>query len=296
MRQFRNSLFLFISIPLVISVVIFCVTRNYLYNSYLLSTDKTTIIIGDSHTECSLNDSIINNSINISQSSNHYMYAYAKLRRYLSVNPTIDTVVVSYNCYSISSAIDSWYFTDYQLNGRLKPHIFFLNAQEFALVFWNNPKATINAFFKSVEKSAKLIIKSIKGDKVPVGDLDFGGFLYLDRYKLVDDININAESDKVCKINICDLQKEYLLKIKHLCEQESKVLILFDSPLYKKRQYINAGYFSTQDSLRKAEFGNVVYLDYSNFQLPDSCFSDISHLNYKGAEIISEYISKKGFK
>jgi hypothetical protein len=32
-------------------------------------------------------------------------------------------------------------------------------------------------------------------------------------------------------------------------------------------------------------------LDLSRFILPDSCFADINHLNYKGAKIFSEYLN-----
>jgi hypothetical protein len=34
-------------------------------------------------------------------------------------------------------------------------------------------------------------------------------------------------------------------------------------------------------------------MDYSTFQLPDSCYGDVTHLNYRGARIFSQYLQER---
>ncbi|MDR0371726.1 MAG: hypothetical protein LBH80_07760, partial [Prevotellaceae bacterium] len=38
---------------------------------------------------------------------------------------------------------------------------------------------------------------------------------------------------------------------------------------------------------------DVKYMDYSTFQLPDSCYGDVTHLNYRGARIFSQYLQER---
>jgi hypothetical protein len=38
---------------------------------------------------------------------------------------------------------------------------------------------------------------------------------------------------------------------------------------------------------------DVRYMDYSVFPLPDSCYGDIGHLNYRGARIFSQYLQER---
>ncbi|MDR2414458.1 MAG: hypothetical protein LBD64_05695, partial [Odoribacteraceae bacterium] len=85
------------------------------------------------------------------------------------------------------------------------------------------------------------------------------------------------------------LQKEYLLKIVDLCRSRNVELILINTPTYKPEKYGNL------DKLRayyNTYLPGVKYMDYSAFPLPDSCYGDISHLNYKGAEVFSKYLQE----
>jgi hypothetical protein len=36
----------------------------------------------------------------------------------------------------------------------------------------------------------------------------------------------------------------------------------------------------------------VKLIDYTTMYLPDSCYADIEHLNYRGAEVFSSYLKK----
>jgi hypothetical protein len=55
------------------------------------------------------------------------------------------------------------------------------------------------------------------------------------------------------------------------------------------------------DPVKSKEFRDtylpgIKYVDYSAFPLPDSCYGDAVHLNYKGAEIFSKYLQENFVK
>ena len=53
---------------------------------YKFKEKKNILIVGNSHTECSVNDSIISNSVNLSQSASSYFYSYMKIREFTKYN------------------------------------------------------------------------------------------------------------------------------------------------------------------------------------------------------------------
>ena len=40
-------------------------------------------------------------------------------------------------------------------------------------------------------------------------------------------------------------------------------------------------------------YSNIKFYDFKDMELPDSCFGDLDHLNYKGAKVFSEYLEKE---
>jgi hypothetical protein len=95
------------------------------------------------------------------------------------------------------------------------------------------------------------------------------------------------ENKEMTKNEYSEYQLEYLLKIIELCNNKDVELILFNSPTYNSKKYgdlsLLADYYNTY-------FSNITYLDFSSFVLPDYGYGDIGHLNFKGAEIFSQYL------
>ena len=105
MRVFfkNNVLFLFLLTILILSFNIGSnlIIRNFY--SYNIAKDKNILILGDSHTEVSLNDSIISNSINFSLGTSSYFHSYIKLKYILSNNEHIDTLILGYSFNSLTN-------------------------------------------------------------------------------------------------------------------------------------------------------------------------------------------------
>jgi hypothetical protein len=66
-------------------------------------------------------------------------------------------------------------------------------------------------------------------------------------------------------------------------------LILINTPVYKPEIYES---IDKLNDFYDTYLSGVKYLDYSAFPLPDSCYGDIGHLNYKGAQIFSKYLQE----
>jgi hypothetical protein len=251
--------------------------------SFKLPPDKHILIVGDSHTECAINEEIYSPAaVNISQSASAYIYSYCKIRKFLNENARIDTILLSF--HRISSD-DSWIFEEKHLIAKVPSHFTLFDKNDIA-AFANNKMSFIKAVFHPVNRIAlKYIIK--RGD-ISYKDLNIGGYQKLNRDKLQADIDRHqkeADGKQPQGISLC--QKEYLLKIVDLCKSRGVELILINPPTYKPELY---GDIDKVNDYLNTYLPGVTYLDYSAFPLPNECYGDIGHLNYKGAEIFSTHL------
>jgi hypothetical protein len=287
MKKFLFKILIFFILNLVIlilllSTVYFIVSSS----SFKVSKEKNMLIVGDSHTECAIDDSIFSHSINISQSGTAYLYSYIKLRKFLNENQHIDTVLISFHGGSIQKSIDEWVLSDTRILTHIPNYVSLLQIKEL-LLFINKP-SFYSAVIKMPVKHIRGILKFVIKRTLTYKDLYIGGYLKLDRDKLQRAIEL--EENREMTINeYSEYQLEYLFKIIELCNNKGVELILFNSPTYNPEKYGNlpllANYYNTY-------FSDITYLDFSAFVLPDYGYGDIGHLNFKGAEIFSQYLEK----
>jgi hypothetical protein len=256
--------------------------------SFKLPPDKHIIVIGDSHTECAIDDGIFLNSVNISQSASAYLYSYCKLKKFLSENAHIDTVLLSFHYAVLTDSVDRWIFEPKYMVSRIPCHLTLLGKEDI-VIFANIDRIVL--FIKSVFNPSfgfflKFIIKT--GD-TSYEDLNIGSYLKLDRNRLEKDVALREESMEEEKANISLYQSEYLLKIVDLCKFKNVELILINTPVYKPEIYGNV---NKLNDFYDTYLSGIKYLDYSAFPLPDSCYGDIGHLNHKGAKIFSTYLQE----
>jgi hypothetical protein len=133
-----------------------------------------------------------------------------------------------------------------------------------------------------------MITKFITNGNVSYTDIEAGRYWKLSRDKLQEDI---ARSDEhvITRIGFSPYPRKYLLKIADLCKSKDVTLILINVPIYKPEIYGNT---DDVDAFFNTYLQGTIYADYSAFSLPDSCRGDIGHLNYKGAELFSQYLQE----
>lgn len=285
MRQFLvNLVKFFIVFSIAMTLLLLCTLYICSFISFKIPHEKNIIVIGDSHTECAINDNIFSRSINISQSGDAYLYSYLKLREFLRINPHVNKVILSFHRGSIDKSRDNWITGEKYIKAKVPKYISLFNKEEY--FFMMKEKAFYSAAIKFPIYSIKVILKYITKKEAFFSDLYIGGFLSLDRDKLNKDVELeeNTETDKN-EYSLYELNN--LHKIVELCKQYNVELIFFNSPIYASEKYGKKESLSYYYNLY---FPSIKYLDFSDFNLPLYGYGDITHLNYKGAEIFSTYL------
>src|ERR1700739_5113385 len=117
MNTFYKKILLFISIPLILVIMLFCFLyyfNHQLLNRYKINSKVNALIIGDSRMAYAFNYELLTNAINISQTSEGYLYSFPLLQGILKSNPQIKTVILGCSYSNISSYYD---------NNMFVPHI-----------------------------------------------------------------------------------------------------------------------------------------------------------------------------
>lgn len=272
--------------------LIFWSARSLIRSSVFDGGDgRNILVVGDSHTECAIDDNIFSRSVNISLSATSYAVSFLKIKRMIQDNPRIDTVLLSFHSNSLSPDAESWNKGDI-INEHLAILVF---LSEFKDIY---PLVRNVDFYFAFAKATftphilKMLAKRFRGQVESIKSVPVGGYKRLDRDKLRIDIDQlgNNDPERVV-MDTSSLQYHYLQRTILLCNQAEVKLILINCPIYKVDRYMERVRF---DSLRTALFPGVDYLDFSAFPLPDRCYGDITHLNYRGAEIFSTYLQTHG--
>lgn len=240
------------------------------YKGLKLDTEKSILIVGNSQTECAVNDSICTNIFNFSKSSETSPISYVKIRQILNDNPKIDTIMIGFNPLYVNNNADYWLYSR-QHFAEIAP---FWSFDDFINFPFNLQNFGLRSFRAFLLTSNKLN--------------DLGGYQYIIRDKLHTDIKrreTQAETTESTSPSGNKMSLLYINKIISLCKQKNIKLIFINTPTYQASKY-----FDTQDFYRlyNDNFATIEFWDYIDMQLPDSCFGDINHLNHRGAKIFSE--------
>ena len=254
--------------------------------------DVSVIFAGNSYVECAVNDRLIERTINIAQSGEAYLYSYAKIKAILEHNCQIRTVYIGFSFGDLLIEKEkSWVFSSEFITEKIQYYNYLLDRSEKSLIIKSNPIAYLSGLTKSVNNNLQSFVISYFYKDFDRSIKNFGGYKHLVRDKLIQDTELNLYKAQPVEKSL--VQEEYLKMISELCRQHSVNLILFCTPKYKS---YNA---NIDDNIRQIwlQVRNSLPLDsladYSAFILPDNCYGDLTHLNYKGAEVFSSYLNEK---
>ncbi|KAA6326198.1 hypothetical protein EZS27_024668 [termite gut metagenome] len=269
MKKFLFKIFTFLIILIIISTFIWIF--NYT-NEPIIEIKEKILILGDSHTECAINDTIFTNSYNYSQSSEPFIYSYVKLINIASASK-IDTLIISVSPVSIGGKGE-------RLHIKTNKLLYRFPWEDLMFLFHHNPLA--------IGYSSNIFDIRANANNV-------GGYLYLDRFKLQKDLALR----KTKTLDPCiphEAQLLYLDKIVTYCRSKSIQLIFINTPMYHAERFYNMNNFY---KVIEEKYNDVTFWDYGNYVLPDSCYGDVGHLNYIGAKefsiMLQEKVRKKKF-
>jgi hypothetical protein len=208
------------------------------------------------------------------------------LKKFLEENRQVDTILFSFWGNTVRADRDDTWLFGKVIEYKIPKHIPFMEKEDIA-VFSKKKKSFI---YSVLHPRYQFLIKVLMGKPLSYKLLPLGGYNSLHRNKLQEDIEYGDKEANRVDDSISVYQKTYLLKIAELCKSKSVELILMSTPTYKPDTYRKN---EVANDFHDAYMPDVKYMDYSAFPLPDSCYGDIGHLNYRGARIFSQHLQER---
>ena len=288
MKIFVRKLFYFLSLSAMITlIVVFIMYKSFNHReAFKLDKRITNVIMGHSHSQCALDDSLITNFKNFSESGESYFYTYIKLKKVLQYNPQIKNVFIEYSNNQIDKIMDEWTWGDNYLLSKFPEYSTFMNLPDLSILFLHNPRSFSEALSISFKQDVFNFIKPRK-EREP----NLGGYLYLKRFKTDSLINALKNGKSITPtFAISRVNIRYLKKIVSVCSLARVHIYFIRSPL--NSFYPELRNEVAYKEILKNQFSNIDYLDFKDFPLSNDEFGDLEHLNYKGARVFSRYFNQ----
>jgi hypothetical protein len=302
MKVFLIRLLRFSVFSIIISAsLFFIILAAYLYriNKLKLDDNIDTLILGDSQPQTAINDSLLKNSVNYSNNSEHYLLSYNVLELIVKNNPQIKNLILGCSFHNISAFYEKCLYNEGNkanaISNMLCSRYFsMLDNKSKLLMIENNFPGVIKSFHQIVWN----MVSSFTGNYSNYQDYAFVGKYYPGIKRTLNDEILKAsitwhfysDTTETEVEDFSPLQIEYLKKIISFCKENNIRVFLLNTPVhedYLKRippKFIT-GYYSLMKELEAQ--GNITLLDYPDYKLPDEYFGDCNHLNREGASVFT---------
>jgi hypothetical protein len=288
MKVFLRSLFLFVILFIAITAVLVGTSSWYMNRTpFRIEEYKNILVLGDSHTECAIDDNFFKRSANYSKSAMPYLFSYGALKKLLADNPHIDTVLLSFHYASLLYAREQqWLFDESLIFTRIPVYLPYLDPSDLKLYAFNGE--FYKAMLETPRSSYNYYMHKKEGRDLNWRRDRIGQFYPLPDFKLQEDIKTRKPYETLNKKEKLSLiQLKYIRKIAQLCKARGVTLVLINTPVYDWKKYTN---YTEFEKNRKKYLGDQLFLNYASFTSRDSNYADISHLNKYGAREFSIYL------
>ncbi len=271
----------------------------------ILNKGTAILILGDSHTQCALNDSIMPETMNLSSSADLYFHSYLKLRNILMFNK-IRTLVLSYDYTSFWPGIEDQFFYAGNFDFKLKSYESIMNISDIEQVVINKPTSLnhLMGFFfgeaRDQEKSA--LSFSLHGQMNEIDSISrYGGYCSFKKScdqkvlkNRVDNLKQKGMPDVRQSLKRSNFQLTYLVKIYDLCRVQGIHLVLLNTPVspefYPLQGVSKKSCVSFMRDIRSQFLPQAEYLDFTDYSMTPESYCDVEHLNGKGAIVLSRKV------
>ncbi len=269
-------------------VALICLTPYYMLRNTSFKEDekKHILILGNSMTECAIDDKIFSQAINLSLSGDATPFSYFKLKKAVHSNPNIDTVILAYSG-GLNKFSDNKWAQGFVLNSKMWTYSILIESFDDVRLLSED----INLFIGIIRSplyQLKNCVKKLTNPEFNYKHLSIGGFKPLNWNTIAKRETPQAESFDF-SIDTTTIQYQYLQKIQEFCVKKKIELILLFPPVYnvddksdRKLLYSNT----------KKHFPSLKFIDYSDFPLEKTSYADNVHLNREGATIFSKHLQE----
>jgi hypothetical protein len=245
------------------------------------------IVLGHSHPECAIDDSLVSGLKNLCKSGESPYYAYTKLLRFVTHNPQIETVYIEFSNNMIDPDYDKWIFDSNNLNYYIPLFAPFMAINDFR-IFRNKP-INIAECLPLISRKNLFQVSTFNFDY----SNQLGGYLHLDRNKLFDQSNVipqNPSIDHNENSHIHTHSLRYLRMMVDYCLKKKINVFLMRCPQHK---LFPARSNEEQFTLTRLDlFNDIDFLDFNDYPLEDKYYGDSGHLNHHGAKVFSAFLNR----
>ncbi len=260
-----------------------------------ISGNKHILILGDSNTQNSINDSIFESAANLSDPADSYYYSFLKLREILSTNNKIDTVLISFAPHNIFD--NGWLLDEKNIYSKFRMYYPFMEWNDFSFLLSKNTHAVLAAIPAIPLSAFKNLYSKVRGNRFL-----YGGFVQLNRNILPEVQQKLKDGEPLpffkipTKFSVSSEEIFYLDKIIALCENKKIKLYLINTP--KRDELLQYPKYGVKEfnQLYDSKYKNIDYLDLSKLKLEDEDYGDFVHLNKSGSTHFSKIIANEGLK
>ena len=275
--------------------------------------NEYTIIAGDSHTETSLNPDYIQNSVNISESAESYVFTYYKLKYLIShKRESIKNVILGFSYQNLTKKYQELTFYDDAKSNRFigKNYIFLDDAgkdaikhsDNYLLYYIKNDLGVPVQAYKDFPLYKSIIYTKILGRPATQTDLFVNSGFHgktgsvLDKGGATYKIKLYYYEDNLEVSGVSSVMRDYLNKIVDMCVENNITLYLYNSPVYREyKKHIPEPVVNDYNEIKKeilSKHQNVKYIDMSDYALNVSDYYDGDHLVLSGATKASIEVDK----
>ena len=226
----KTILFLFILMNLLILLLL--VSDNFIKKRVYVNINPKSkfIVLGHSHPEVALNDSLIDNFSNCAASAESYFYSYQKIKKIIEQNKNIEVIFIEFSNNQINEEINSWIWDEEHLSVRYPRYAPLMDYEDHEILLEKNPIGFANAISLSLNRNfTNLLYQNYDFSALRNGYLKKQG-------SKVDSIikgsfkkpYLQKPERKISIVNI-----EYLKKIIKFCDEHNKKVFLIRCPLHK---------------------------------------------------------------
>jgi len=279
-------LFIIITIILLFKII---TDRSTSYNN-LLQDEFSVLILGDSQTEADLNDTIINNSINLSNSGDHIYFFYVKLKKLLNTGYSPKNLILGFSPHNLYSKD---FYEESRMKTKIKKYFFMMDLNDFQDIVNHNFTGGYQGLISTIFYSPR---RNNFWSSSEITNVGIGGYrkLTIGNNEL---LNRDVADSKTYEATEPDkISLKYFNKIIELCEQYKIRLIILNTPIHKSLQIKQLQQKGGYNNFIKNLDENIIIWDFFNFELDDRYFYDENHLNEDGASIFSAFINAKLIK
>jgi hypothetical protein len=244
-----------------------------------LDKNVRTLVVGNSHPQCAINDSLFGNCKNFARAGEPFIYLQFKLEKLLVDNPQVDRVILEISDHEFKHQLRNWIYKPMVVESAVKAYWAFwpidFHQQMFSVI-------GLKYFSYLLLGQQKYLISLMQLEEEFFDQLSWGGFknskVHFDAKK--------KEESQVIKSVKCDslfqpVSENFFAfkRIQEICDKYNKEIVFIRCPIHISKPNC----FQSDYKRLIGESLEIKVLDFRDFPLLDEDFADEEHLNGQGA-------------